>query len=195
MAVDAKQTFGGRTASRRREILERVALVLAALLVVAGVVAYFDSRAKESSPAVTSPIQQEQTTSAPVVKPGGTLEPAARSVAIEFIRTTLGREDLARAWNLATPELRSGVTKKQWLRGELPIPPFPVKGGLETTGFQVLGSAPGEILLEVLLVPKPGSEYVPTRYELTLVRKGSKGPWKVSYFLPYEPPGIYAEPQ
>ena len=194
MAVDAKQTFGGRTVSRRREIRERVALVLAALLVVAGIVAYFQSRAGEGTAPVASPIQQEQTTSAPVVKPGGTLEPAARSVAIEFIRTTLGREDLARAWNLATPELRSGVTKKQWLRGELPIPPFPVKG-LETTGFQVLGTAPGEVLLEVLLVPKPGSEYVPTRYELTLVRKGSKGPWKVSYFLPYAPPGIWTEPK
>lgn len=194
MAVDAKQTFGGRTASRRREILERVALVLAALLVVAGVVAYFDSRANESSPAVTSPIQTDQTASQPTVTPGGKLEPAAKGVAIEFIRTTLGREDLAKAWNLATPELRSGVTKKQWLRGELPIPPFPVKG-LETTGFQVLGTAPGEVLLEVLLVPKPGSEYVPTRYELTLVRKGSKGPWKVSYFLPYAPPGIWTEPK
>ena len=61
-------------------------------------------------------------------------------------------------------------------------------------GFDVVGTAPSEILLEVLLVPELDSGYVPTRYEVTLVG-GSKGPWKVSYFLPYAPPGMYTEPQ
>ena len=67
--------------------------------------------------------------------------------------------------------------------------------GLETTGFQVVGTSPSKVLIEVLLVPELDSGYVPTRYELTLVRKGAKDPWKVSYFLPYAPPGMYTEPQ
>ena len=79
-------------------------------------------------------------------------------------------------------------------RGELPFPPFPVRG-LATTGFQVVGTSPTEVLLEVLLVPELNSGYVPTRYEITLDREQTKLPWRVSYFLPYAPPGMYTEPQ
>ena len=51
------------------------------------------------------------------------------------------------------------------------------------------------MLIELFLVPELKSGYVPTRYELTLVRKGAKDPWKVCYFLPYAPPGMYTEPK
>jgi hypothetical protein len=171
---------------------DRVLALVGALVLIAGIVVYFQTRADKQLPAGTAPVQRQQTTT-PAVTPGGKLDPAARSVAVRFIRTALAREDLGQAWALATPELRNGMTKKQWLRGELPFPPFPVNN-LETTGFKVVGTAPGQILLEVLLVPKPDSAYVPTRYEVTLVRKGAKGPWRVSYFLPYAPPGMYTEP-
>jgi hypothetical protein len=192
VAVDAKQTLAGRTSSRRREMRDRVVLLLAALVMIAGIVVYFQSRADRQLPSATAPTQRQQTTTATTVIPGGKLDPAARGVAVRFIRTALARTDLAQAWALAAPDLRSAVTKKQWLRGELPFPPFPVNS-LETTGFNVVGHAPGEVLLEVLLVPKPNSGYVPTRYEVTLVRKGAKAPWRVSYFLPYAPPGMYTE--
>jgi len=194
MAVDAKQTLGTRTSSRRREIRERVLLGLAVLLVAAGVIAYFQSRADEGPAPTTVPIEQARGQQEPAVTPGGKLDPAAKSVVSQFILTTLARKHLGQAWNLATPEFRGAVTKKQWLSGELPIAPFPVRS-LETTGFDVVGTAPGKILLQVFLVPTRGSGYSPTRYDITLVRQGGKGPWKVSYFLPYEPPGIYAEPQ
>ena len=36
---------------------------------------------------------------------------------------------------------------------------------------------------------------MPTRFEMTLVRESADGPWRVDYFLPYAPPGIYAEPE
>ena len=169
-------------------------LVGAVLLLVAGIVAYFQSRADKVVQPTVSPSTQQQSKTEPAVKPGGTLDPAARRVATRFIKSTLARENLGQAWNLATPGLRGAVTKKQWLSGELPIPPFPVLN-LETTGFDVVGTAPGKILLQILLVPQLNSGYVPTRYDLTLVRKGNKGPWKVSYFLPYAPPGMYTEPQ
>jgi len=194
VAVDAKHTFGQRTVSRRRERRERVLLVLAALVLVGGVVAYFQSRATVAPAPAPSRSQRAQTAPGPTVKSGGTLDPAARSVAVIFIRSTLGRVNLAQAWNLATPDLRSSVTKTQWLRGELPFPPFPVDN-LQTTGFRVVGTAPNEALLEVFLVPKPNSGYVPTRFELTLVRSGAAAPWKVSYFLPYAPHGMYTEPK
>ena len=50
------------------------------------------------------------------------------------------------------------------------------------------------MLLQVLLVPKPGTPYVPTRYDMTIERLGD-GPWKVSYCTPYAPPGRYVVPE
>lgn len=167
-------------------------LVLSALLVAAGVVVYFQSRADTGPPPTVVPAKEAQGQLGATAKPGGKLDPAARDVASTFIIATLGRENLAQAWDLATPEFRGGVTKEQWLSGELPIAPFPVRS-LETTGFNVVASAPGKILLQVLLVPEVGSDYIPTRYDVTLVQRG-KGPWRVSYFLPYAPPGMYTEP-
>jgi hypothetical protein len=179
--------------SRRREIRERVMLGFAALLLAVGAFAYFQSRANEGSAPTTAPRRQDQVRQAPTVKPGGKLDPQAQGVARQFILTALARQNLGRAWDLAAPELRGAVTKKQWLSGELPMPPFPVSD-LETTGFDVVGTAPGKILLQVLLVPKLNSGYTPTRYDVTLVRRGKAGAWKVSYFLPYAPPGMYTEP-
>ena len=90
------------------------------------------------------------------LKKGGKLEPEARKVAVRFLQTAVGRTELDAAWALATPELRSGVTLKEWRTGSLPIPPFPVQD-LETTGFDVLESSKNKVLLQVLLVPKPGT--------------------------------------
>ena len=191
MVVDAKERLPERSESRKREIAVRIALGVAAALVVVGVIVFLQSRADPAPAPIAAPIE-EQISPGVTAKPGGTLDPAARTVAIEFIRTTLSRTNLLRAWDLAAPEFRT-VTKAEWLRGELTITPFPVRG-LETSGFKVVASAPGKVLLQVLLVPTASSEYTPTRFDMTLVRKGADGPWKVTYFLPYAPPGIYAEP-
>ena len=192
MVVDAKQNRANPTQSRQREIALRIALGVAAALVVVGVIVFLQSRADPAPAPSAAPIE-EQIAPEVTAKPGGKLDPGAKIVAIEFIRTTLSRTNLPRAWDLATPEFRAGVTKAEWLKGDLPITPFPVRD-LETSGFNVVASAPGKVLLQVLLVPTASSEYTPTRFDLTLVRKGANGPWKVSYFLPYAPPGIYVEP-
>jgi hypothetical protein len=74
------------------------------------------------------------------------------------------------------------------------VPPFPVQD-LETSGLKVVESSANKILLQVLLVPKPGTEYVPTRYDMTLERTSKAAPWKVSYCTPYAPPGRYFNPE
>jgi hypothetical protein len=192
VVVDAKRALGRRTVSGRRETLGWVAVGACALILLAGVVAYFQSTADTGPP--PTPSTAPPATSGPAVMPGGTLDLAAKRVAVEFLSLGLARTHLARAWDLATPDFRSSVTRKQWLRGELPFAPFPVRD-LESARFHVVGTAPDKILLELFLVPELKSGYVPTRFEMTLVRKGAKGPWRVSYFLPYAPPGIYKEPE
>jgi hypothetical protein len=192
--MGADNSRAPRSAERRRQIRDRIALGVAALLLFAGVVAFLQSRT-DSGPAPTHNAAPQARTPAPTkqLKPGGKLEPAVRTVAARFIETAVGRTELDVAWKLATPELRSGVTLAQWRAGSLPIPPFAVQD-LETTGFDVVESSPNKVLLQVLLVPKPGTDYVPTRYDMTIERTSAKAPWKVSYCAPYAPPGRYAEP-
>jgi hypothetical protein len=128
------------------------------------------------------------------VKPGRQLDPAVERVAQRFMLATLGREHLDEAWALATGALRAGVSREQWLRGELPIAPFPVKA-LQTDGFTVVGETRDKVLLQVLLVPEESTGYVPTRYDMTLVKvgAGARAAWKISYFLPYAPPGLFSD--
>jgi hypothetical protein len=183
------------SAERRRQVRDRIALGVAAVLLLVGLVAFLQSRT-DTGPAPTRSAQpQLPASAAPAeqLKKGGKLEPGARKVAVRFLQTAVGRTSLDEAWALATPELRSGVTLKQWRTGSLPIPPFPIRD-LESTGFDVLESSKNKVLIQVLLVPKLGTEYVPTRYDMTIERTSAKAPWKVSYCNPYAPPGMYAEP-
>lgn len=192
-SVGADSHGGTRSEQRRKQVRDRIALGVAALLLVIGVVVFLQSRTDQGPAPTRAPEAQTAPPAQPLTK-GGTLEPAARKVAVRFIETAVGRTALDEAWALSTPELRSGVTLAQWRTGELPVPPFPVQD-LETTGFQVLESSENEVLLQVLLVPKPGTPYVPTRYDMTLERASSKDPWKVSYCVPYAPPGRFVVPE
>lgn len=177
-----------------RRLLEGLALAGAALLLIVGVVAFLQSRANEklaadanvpvsATPAPTTPDQ--------VTSRGGSFPPGARKVAVEFLRTTLARERLAVAWELASPEVRAGVTRAQWLAGQVTVPPFPV-ADLEASGFNVNASGPNKVVAQVLLVPEPDTGYVVTRYDITLERANSTAPWRVTYCQPYAPPGKYA---
>jgi hypothetical protein len=53
---------------------------------------------------------------------------AQRRVAVEFVDTAVARKDLAKAWTLAAPELRSGMTLAQWKTGTIPVVPYKVAG-------------------------------------------------------------------
>ncbi len=99
--------------------------------------------------------------------------------------STLRRENLAGSWKLATPELRGPVTRKQWLAGELPIPPYPVRS-LASTRFKVISAKPDKVLLQLFVLPPVGNKQVePIRYDMTLEKRG--GRWLVSYLVPYAP--------
>jgi hypothetical protein len=52
---------------------------------------------------------------------------AALTVAAKFVDTAVARKNVDGAWELVTPTMRAGYTRKQWDSQELPdIPPFPV---------------------------------------------------------------------
>ncbi len=182
----------GASAERRKQLRLRILLGACALIFAGGVIVFLQARGSSSGPAPTRATPQELRNAGSnevTAKPGGKMTPEQQKIATRFILTALGRVHLNEAWDLATPELRGAVTKKQWLSGSMPIPPFPVDK-LEASGYQVVATGPGKVLLQVLLVPKPGTQYQATRYDMTLVRRGGK--WLVSYLVPYAPQGMFS---
>jgi len=109
-----------------------------------------------------------------------------------FISSAVAREHPARSWNLAAPSLKSGVTKRQWNRGNLPVVPYPaLHRGLGQWDY-VEYSYRDTVGLEVFLFPKPGSGYSAMTADVELV-KGHNGRWLVDYWMPkkfHGPPAV-----
>src|SRR5215210_9477642 len=97
----------------------RISLVTALVLtagVVAFTVAYFgDTGTSEETPLSDEPAQ--------VFTPRKQipLDKEARRVAGRFILTAVARQDLGESYELAHPELRQGLTTREWLTGNIPV--------------------------------------------------------------------------
>ena len=45
-----------------------------------------------------------------------------------FVNHAVKRKDVAKSYDVVTPELRGGMTRAQWSRGEIPVYPYPAAG-------------------------------------------------------------------
>ena len=117
----------------------------------------------------------------------------ARRVAGEWILTSVARKNLKEGYRLTHPELRQGMTLKQWLTGNIPVQPYPADQ-LDQARFKVDESYADEVYLEVALLPKANVKIKPQIFYIGLKRlaakDGKKGPWRVSYWLPYGKPEL-----
>lgn len=115
------------------------------------------------------------------------LDPAARQVAGRFILTAVARENLAEGWELTHPELRQGLTKKQWLTGNIPVQYYPAEA-IDSAAFKIDESYPKEATLQVALIPKKGETVKPQIFFIGLKKSG--GVWQVYYWAPRGAPAI-----
>ena len=153
--------------------------------VIAFAIAYFgtgepdrtDVRAATNEPA---PIKTEPTVP---------LDPKARQVAGEFVVTAVTRQNLRKSWTLTHPELRTGYTLKQWLTGNIPVPFYAPKS-IDGASFKVESSHPGEVVLDLLILPKKGAVEGPQAFFVSLkpVGKGKNKHWAVTSFIPHGGP-------
>jgi hypothetical protein len=114
------------------------------------------------------------------------------NVLAAFIASAVAREHPASSWDLAAPNLKEGVTKRQWNRGDLPVVPYPaLHKGLGQWDY-VEYSYRDSVGLEVFLFPKAGSGYSALTADVELV-KGHDGRWLVDYWMPkkfHGPPAV-----
>jgi hypothetical protein len=179
-------TYPARLKNARR--MARLAPWIAGLVLVAGIVTFllvfFRNTAK---PDVATPLTPAKPASVTAQK-NVPVAREARMVAGRFILTAVQRKHLAEAWKLAGPPIRAGVTHKQWLTGNIAVVPW--FGKLGAVPLKVDYSYPGEAQFTVILAPKPGTKGKPDTFIMGLKKYGKD--WKVTAWVPYEPPPIRA---
>ena len=116
------------------------------------------------------------------------LTPAMRreidAIVDEFVRAAVLRRDIPRSWELAAPDLRLGYTHAEWLKGELPIFPFPADP--ERTAWDLDYADELEVALNVTLVPRKGVADPPEVFGVSLapVRRTGARRWLVGRMVP-----------
>jgi hypothetical protein len=152
-----------------RALLEKWAPWIAGAVLLAGVCSYAVTRLTSGggsggpAPAASVP-----------------LDPQARVVAREFVATAVARKDLARAWTLAAPALKNGLTLAQWRTGAIPVQPYPVAKAAARYTVQV--SHPESASLRVTFLPPPASSTAAGDFRLELQR--IHGRWLVASWTP-----------
>ena len=160
--------------------------ILAGLVLVAGVVAFTVAYVGDTGTSQETPLSSEPaqvlTTRAQVP-----LDEEARRVAGRFILTAVARENLGESYELAHPELRQGMTKREWLTGNIPVVYYPAQA-IETASFKVDESYRDEAVLEVALLPKASAKVKPQIFFIGLKKAGTR--WRVSYWVPRSAPAV-----
>jgi hypothetical protein len=129
-----------------------------------------------------------------VAQPKGVpFRPAARrqvrKVLARFLETAVARKHVDQAWNISGPQVREGMTRKQWDSGAIPVQPYPVSTHGLGQWDQVQYSYPHHVGLEVMLFPKPGSGQAPATADVDVIET-HHGRWIVNYFMPNKFHGV-----
>ena len=156
------------------------------LVLVAGVIAFTVAWVGDTGTKETETLSDEP---AQVFTPRKQvpLDTEARKVAGRFILTAVARENLAESYDLTHPELRQGMSRKEWQTGNIPVVYYPATK-LQTATFKVDESYPDEAILEVALIPKDPKKVKPQIFFIGLKKTGAK--WQVNYWVPRAAPAI-----
>ena len=142
---------------RRRLAWGGGALLLGAGFVV-GTIVFTKSEALHAPPAPTG-TEAAQTNVQPVkqVRVTPAERRAVNETLVAFIRTAVTRSDSAAAWNLVTPLMRNGISRRDWNNGEIPVTPFPAAVPARPE-WNVITSYPGDLTIDFLVQPRKGAK-------------------------------------
>src|SRR5215210_7715617 len=98
-----------------------------------------------------------------------------------FVNHAVKRANPTAAYHVVAPELRPGITRRQWASGDIPVYPFPAAG--KTHPWNILYVTREEVGLELQLNPRTRSELGPIIFHIYL-RPARDGRWLVDSFMP-----------
>ncbi len=154
---------------------------------VAGFVAFFVLLAVVFGGKDPAPQHFSNQPAVDMTKPEKTIKvPAeAREVAKKFIVTAVARKDLTQAYRLVGPQIKQGMSLKEWQTGNIAVIPFPMDD-LYLAPFKVDYAHPNDILMEVALLAKPKTGVKSQIFFINLKRfgKGENARWLVDNWVP-----------
>jgi hypothetical protein len=98
-----------------------------------------------------------------------------------FVNHGVKRHDTGVSYSVVTPELRGGMTRKQWSRGSIPVYPYPAKGQ-RFHGWTIEYHTSDELAIQLILHPRRGSELGTFVFHVYL--KPVRRRWLVDSFMP-----------
>jgi hypothetical protein len=91
-------------------------------------------------------------------------------VAAKFVNTAVKRRHVASSFELTTPALHTGYTRKAWATQDIPVVPYPV----DFAKYQVKGSFTDSVWYQVAVFPDKAHASVPAAvYDLVLKPSGT----------------------
>jgi hypothetical protein len=97
-----------------------------------------------------------------------------------FVNHAVKRQDVDAAWNLVTPDLRTGISRSSWDAGNVPVIPFRA-GGKTFHQWTVDSATPTEVNFE-LIVPAAKTKDSSIQFFGTMQKL--RGRWLVAAFNP-----------
>ena len=168
-------------------------LALAGTLTFVGVHWSNTGRTYEA-PFTTEPVQTVAPNPKSVAFTGRTRD-VVRRVAAHFVATAVVRRHLDQSWNLVTPALREGFTRATWMRGDIPVVPYPAEA-VAVVKSRLDYSYADRVGLQVAIFPKAGAKVRAQTFEIELQEFGlpSHPRWLVSYWAPAGGQGLPSVP-
>ncbi len=169
-----------------RRLQNRVLMVGALILVAGGIAAIITFVGSENPKPLKSTLRDERPTDVSKIPKTVKLDQQAARVIQKFLATNVVRENLADGYDLVGPELKEGLSLKEWLTGNIPVVPYD-GDVIDKVPIQVIYSHPREALLRVFMLPKKGTKISGGAFYLTvkLYGSGAKAHWLVDGWVPY----------
>src|SRR5690242_4386911 len=98
-----------------------------------------------------------------------------------FVATAVRRHDVAKSYDLMTPQERGGMTRAQWAKGDIPVYPYPARG-TSWHGWVLDYALKNEVAFELVLEPQRGHKLDPISFSASVKR--IHGRWLVDSFYP-----------
>jgi hypothetical protein len=163
----------------RRRFLRAGALVLTAVT-VGGVVALVpEKHARAPEQAVGAP--QQSVAMEHTIPLTQADRRAISGVLGRFVPSAVNRGRTAASYDLATPNLREGMSRSAWASGNIPVYPYPVRGR-RFHDWTLVYSYPRDVSLDLMLQPRRGKKVGPITFAVELKRL--RGSWRVDSFFP-----------
>jgi hypothetical protein len=98
-----------------------------------------------------------------------------------FVASAVQRHDLAASYDLVTPAMRTGISRRAWAHGTTNVMAYPARG-TRFHGWTVDLAQPGYVMVDLLLQPRPHAHQGPMIFTVELRRV--HGRWLVASFIP-----------